>query len=133
MTSERNWLNDIIIVNENNTNAEVGDLSIFRSLGDACRKIEPWYANEVTYFALNGMGYPVKFFADGNLTKATIQQEELQDLPTLNGWLRSSAQSIFSARQFNAKRNKLILGELESKGTLPTSIEGLIAYHDFTK
>lgn len=127
------WLSDVTIINETNGNENVGDLSVFRSLGDACLKLEPWYVDEVNIHALNGLGQSLEFSASGFTTRATIVSglEPNPQLPL--SWLSQFAEHVFDARKYKATKNKLVLGKSESSHVLPTTIEDLIAYIGFTE
>lgn len=127
-----NWLSDVIVINETNNSEDVGDLSIFRSLGDACRKVEPWYADEVNFYALNGLGQSLEFTSSGYTTKASTLTEVEPNPHLLLFWLSQSAKDVFEARQYKASKNELVLGLAESSHILPSTIEGLIAYIGFT-
>lgn len=128
----KNWLSDVTVINETNNIQDVGDLSVFRSLGDACLKLEPWYVDE-DFHALNGLGQSLEFSASGFTTKATIVSGLEPNPHLLLSWLSQSAEHVFKAREYKATKNKLVLGQAESSHVLPITIEGLIAYIGFTK
>ena len=52
----QDWLADVVIVNESRDEAAVGDLSVFRSVGEACAKLEPWWVQDREGFAYTAAG-----------------------------------------------------------------------------
>lgn len=50
------WLADIVVVNENRDEATVGDVSVYRSVGEACRALEHWWVENGEGFAFTASG-----------------------------------------------------------------------------
>ena len=49
MSVEPNWLDEVVVVNESKDERLPGDVSIYRSIGDACEALEYWWVkNDLT-------------------------------------------------------------------------------------
>jgi hypothetical protein len=133
MNSESNWIDDVIVLNENGDPSVAGDVQIFRNEGEVERQLEDWYVNEVDHLALTGTGRKATL----GLRNRMVVVERLEPFaegPTLLYlWLRASAQHLLSVRTERAHKGKGHLGSLEAEGVLPDTVEGLIAYIGFTK
>ena len=60
MSASSNWLDEVVILNDSN-GSEIdesipGDVSIYRSEGDALRELEPWAVQHSQIFAFNAAG-----------------------------------------------------------------------------
>src|SRR5262245_28509873 len=65
-TVQDDWLEDVIIVNESKDQHIAGDVSVFRSPGDACGHLEPWWVEQNEGFALDGRGRQITFGVRNN-------------------------------------------------------------------
>ena len=126
------WLRDIILVNEGGSRLGPGDLSLFRSAGDACRYLEPWWVEERHGHAFTASGEAVTLATDGGQVVVQGYEAHPDGPAVVHAWLRHSAAAILEARRHKAAKGKIRLGHAEDAGVLPTSIEGLIAYIGFT-
>lgn len=125
------WLADVVIVNES-PDEGAGDVSIFRSVGEACSHLEHWWVEESHGFAYTAAGERLTLDVDGrDRVIVTGKQAVPEGEEIVRGWLQSCAASLLRARKVKAARGKAILGEGEEREQLPTSIEGLIAYVGF--
>lgn len=127
------WLADVVILNESSDRDIAGDVSIFRSFGDAELKLEPWYVLDECFFALNGLGQVLEFTTDHGRTLAKVTDATATDIETLRNWLSATAEHYRDVRAEKSKKRKCAPGVQEAKGILPTSIEGLIAFVGFTQ
>ncbi len=135
--SPSSWLSDVVILNENREYRAAGDVDVFRSLGDACRYLEPWYIEQEMFFTLNGLGQAIEFSVENNMVVGAVNGVSRPDADTLKVWLVTTAGHVFEARKHRSVKRgvfstPVLLGEQESKGVLPQSVEGLIAYIGFT-
>ena len=126
------WLTDIVVVNENASEPAAGDVSIFRSEGDACQWLEHWWVESGEGFAFTAVGDRVLLEVESNRRVRAAGRE-----PTAGGkeivlqWLRARAASVLAARRAKAARGSAALAPFEERGELPASVEGLIAYVGF--
>ncbi len=127
----RNWLDDIIVVNENDDLQRIGDIQVYRSEGDLGRKLERWYVNEVIHMALTGTGDKAILGLRGDLVIVERREPYAAGASMLHQWLTAKAQATLSSRKERERQGKAQLGMLEAKGILPETIEGLIAYVGF--
>jgi hypothetical protein len=130
--TDRTWLHDIILVNDGPKTLEPGDVSVFRSAGDACSYLEPWWVEERHGMAFNAFGEKVSLGTDDSRVVVKGYQRHPDGEEIVLCWLNYSARAILEARLHKAAKGKLRLGEAETKGVLPTSVEGLVAYVGFT-
>lgn len=133
MNDTPNWLDDVVVVNENSDTKIAGDVQIYRSEGDVGRQLEHWYVGEVGHLALTGTGQKATL----GLRDKLVVVERVEPFPAgpamLNAWLTATAQDLLSTRTERARKGKAELGALEAQGVLPKSTEGLIAYIGFMK
>lgn len=125
------WLRDVVVINENKDVRIAGDVELYRSAGDLGRKIEPWYINDVEFLALNGLGQTLVLKTYGSEISISIDSSIEPDAALLLALLQAAAQGMRDARIFRSSKRKLTLGPMESKGILPTTVEGLVAYVGF--
>jgi hypothetical protein len=126
------WLADIVVVNENRHEATAGDISVFRSAGEACSWLEHWWVENGEGFAFTAAGDRLTLGVDD---KDRVIVAGQQDTPggteIVLGWLRAYAAAVLDARRALAKKGKVTLSRPEEQGLLPESVEGLIAYVGF--
>ena len=128
----RTWLSDIVVVNESDDEGCAGDISVFRSVGEACRYLEHWWVTEHRGFAFTATGERIGLgVQDGAVIDIKCEAVPEGETIVLN-WLRHSAAAHLDARKAKAAKCKAALGKGEQNGILPDSIEGLIAYIGFT-
>ncbi|WP_315759683.1 MULTISPECIES: hypothetical protein [unclassified Bradyrhizobium] len=127
------WLADIVVVNESRELAVAGDISVFRSVGEACRSLEHWWVENGEGFAFTAAGGRLILgLEDGKRVIVTGQQAAEGGPEVVQAWLRACAAAVLDARRSNAKKGNAALSPFEEKGQLPTSMEGLIAYIGFS-
>ena len=125
------WLSDIVVVNESDDEASAGDISIFRSVGEACSYLEHWWVTEDLGFAFNATGERIGLgVQDGAVIDIKCEAVPGGEAIVLN-WLRHSAEAVLAARKTKAAKRRAVLGKSEQNGMLPDSVEGLIAYIGF--
>lgn len=131
----KSWLHDVAVFNESPENALPGDISIYRSIEEMCSGMEAWMVEGGGIgFCLNGLGQAVQLYSEGDQAVGSVVDEAKPDLDTLTIWLRHVAKDVQQARL--AKCNKrswftwspTILGKAEAQGSLPDTVEGLLAY-----
>jgi hypothetical protein len=127
------WLRDVLLVNDDETETP-GDVMLFRNFTDARAYLEHW-ADEpgiVAFFA-NGNRLVIATEPNGNVSIARREEQAEGSRVVLN-WLRYLAEHRLAVRRHRATKRwgRVNLGELESQGILPVTIEGLIAYLGFT-
>lgn len=127
------WLADIVVVNESRDQLAVGDVSLFRSAGEACSWLEHWWVQNDEGFAFTAVGDHLVLGVSGeNRVIVASQQTSPGGQELVSGWLRATAISVLDARRARAERGSAMLSRSEELGQLPTSVEGLIAYIGFT-
>jgi len=126
----RNWLNDVIVVNDNNDPEKPGDVQVYRNEGDVGRQLEHWYVNE-SHMALTGTGDKAILGLRGNLVIIERREPFAEGIQLLSQWLTAKAQHLHSVRRDRAQKGKVQLGALEAQGIIPETVEGLIAYVGF--
>ncbi|MXO86516.1 hypothetical protein GRI38_10815 [Altererythrobacter aurantiacus] len=125
------WLRDIIVINDSRGIANAGDVTLFRSAGEACRYVEPWWVKEDQGFVLTADGQKVTLGIDGRDVIVRRYEDFPDGRAIVLRWLQYSAQAILTARRHKAQSGKILLGETEASGILPATVEGLIAYIGF--
>lgn len=131
MTSD--WLADIVVVNESRDEATTGDVSIFRSAGEACNWLEYWWVENGDGFAFTGAGHRLTLGVTEDKRVIVTDQAEVPDgMEIVRGWLHACAAAVLDARRADANRGKAMLNRSEERGQLPMSVEGLIAYIGFS-
>ena len=126
------WLADVVIVNESRTVGDAGDVSIFRSAGEACGYLEHWWVENGEGFAFTATGERLTLDVDErDRVIVTGKQMVPGGAEIVRGWLLSSAKALLDVRRAKAASGKIVLGRAEERQQLPTSVEGLIAYLGF--
>lgn len=133
MSNAPNWLDDVIVVNESGDPTVATELQIYRNEGDVGRQLEHWYVSDVEHLALTGTGRKAILGLQGKLVVVERVEPFVEGPAMLNDWLRATAHQLLSVRTERARKRKGRLGNLEAKGILPESVEGLIAYIGFMK
>jgi hypothetical protein len=136
MSAPTNWLEEVVILNDSNgseINENIpGDVSIYRSEGDALRELEPWAVEHSQIFAFNAAGKRLILGLDDAGQVIIARRDECPDgSEIVLKWLNSLAQSIVDARVRVAQKGRVVLSEYEEAGVIPTTVEGLIAYIGF--
>lgn len=130
---EPNWLEDIVLVNESGDPLVAGDVSVFRSAGDACQYLEHWWVEQNEGFAFSATGERLLFGVDAARRVVVRSRESCPEGEVIvTSWLFNLAVAVRQARRAHAAKGKVSVGDLEKVGVLPTTIEGLIAYVGFT-
>ena len=126
------WLHDVVLVNESRAIDLPGDITLFRSEGDACGHLEPWWVAEGEGFALSGAGEQVVLGVKGkSVVVVERKAARVEDEAILHAWLTAAATAVLAARRKRAKCGRAALGAQEQDGLLPATKEGLIAYVGF--
>jgi hypothetical protein len=126
------WLADIVVVNESRDETTAGDVSIYRSAGEACSSLEHWWVENREGFAFTAKGDRLTLGVDEkNRVIVTSQQIAPGGTEVVLGWLRAYAAAVLDARRTMAGKGKAALSRSEERDQLPISIEGLIAYVGF--
>lgn len=128
------WLADIIVVNESRDEATAGDVSVFRSAGEACRWLEHWWVENGEGFAFTATGSRLLLGVDDKgRVIVTGQQDTPGGAEIVLSWLRAYAAAVLDARKTKADKGKAMLSRSEERGQIPSSVEGLIAYIGFDR
>lgn len=133
---QRNWLEDVAIVNESRDERVAGGVLVFRNAGDACSHLEHWWVENAEGFAFTALGDRLILGVDPSGRVVVERREACMDGGEIvESWLRHSAGSVLAARRHRsaARWRTTKLGEVEARGVLPDTIEGLIAYIGFTR
>ncbi len=132
MESKLNWLDEVVVVNESTDERLPGDLSIYRSEGDACSYLEPWWVEKNEGFAFSASGLRL-ILGLGHAGEVIVaRREECAEGPEIVlGWLQALAQTTLQARNRVAQNGRAILSRAEEEGALPDTVEGLVAYISF--
>jgi len=127
------WLADVVIVNES-PDETAGDISIFRSAGEACRYLEDWWVREHLGSVFTAQGRRLVLGINGsNLVFVVEQHETARGPEIILNWLRVSATNLQETRRRKSGKGKAVLSAFEQQRRLPTTVEGLIAYLGFTE
>jgi hypothetical protein len=128
------WLTDIVIVNESRDEAAAGNVSVFRSAGEACSRLEHWWVENDEGFAFTAVGDRLRLSVD---EKKRVIVAGRQNVPggaeVVMDWLRAHARAVLDARRIKAQNGSATLSRSEEQGQLPTTVEGLIAYVGFER
>lgn len=136
MAVRSTWLDEVVILNDSDgTSIEEsmpGDVSIYRSEGDALNGVEPWAVEHSQIFAFNAAGKRLVLGLGSAGQVIIVRREDCPDGPEIVlKWLTSLAQNTVDARARVAQNGRVVLSGYEEEGALPTTIEGLIAYIGF--
>ncbi len=132
MMGNGTWLDDVVVVNESHDEVSTSGVSIFRSSGEACRYLEPWWVEDAHGYAFTATGIRLALAVDGDRVIIAGQEAIPSGTEIVREWLRVSGAAILEARKWQAKKGKAILSEFEECDQIPTSTEGLIAYIGFS-
>lgn len=129
MSAACNWLDEIVIVNESTQERLPGDVSLYRSVGDACEALEWWWVRDGQGHAFTASGVRLVLAAEPDGPVTIDRREACSDGPAIVlSWLQSLAADALQARKRVAQQGRAVLSEAEERGALPTTVEGLIAY-----
>ncbi len=126
-----NWLDEVIIVNESNDERVPGDVSVYRSDGDALGHLEPWWVENSEGHVFTASGLRLVLEVSGGAVVIARREEYPNGSEIVLECLRSQAQAVLEARRRHAEQGRTILSRAEEEGHLPSSIEGLLAYIGF--
>ncbi|MEN3951765.1 hypothetical protein [Iodidimonas sp. SYSU 1G8] len=134
MKAVQSWLADIVVVNESAVLAEPGDVSVFRSEGEACAKLEHWWVENDEGGAFDATGRRMILAVDSNQRVVVAERLSSPDGPDIvHGWLTAHAHAVLASRGAKALLGQAVLAGFEERGELPSSVEGLIAYVGFDR
>ncbi len=133
MADDFDWLDDIILVAEGETEATAGAVDIFRSEGEACRYLEHWWVEDKLGFAFSAAGQRLNLGVDRTAVTVLSRTRCEDGKGIVLRWLQDAAIAIADTRKFKAAKRRTILSSFEERGDLPRSVEGLIAYIGFTE
>ena len=125
------WLSDIVLISESEDENIAGDVSIFRSFGEACRYLEHWWVEESHGFAITAMGERLILGVENRAVIVVSREAKPRPELVLECW-KPTADALLEARESKAIKGKAILSGFEVARLLPNSTEGLIAYIGFT-
>jgi hypothetical protein len=126
------WLADIVVVNESRVAAIAGDVSVYRSAGEACRALEHWWIEGDEGAAFTASGERLTLGVTGSGMVSVTGHQAMEGGPGIvRGWLQHAATAVLEARRAKAPKGKVVLSRSEEAGQLPASLEGLIAYVGF--
>lgn len=130
------WLDEVVILNDSDgTSIEEtmpGDVSIYRSEGDALNQVEPFAVEHSQIFAFNAAGKRLVLGLGEAGQVIIVRREDCPDgVEIVLNLLTYLAQITVEARVRVAQSGRVVLSGYEEDGALPTTIEGLIAYIGF--
>ncbi len=129
MNDPTNWLDEIVVVNESKDEQLAGDVSLYRSVGDACEALEYWWVRNGEGYAFTASGIRLVLAAEENgLVTVASREECAEGAAFVLSWLMSLAEAALEAHKRAAQNGRAILSEAEEAGSLPTTVEGLIVY-----
>jgi hypothetical protein len=132
MVTALDWLNEVVVFNESRDESVPGDVSVYRSDGDACANIEGWWVENSEGFAFTATGVRLVLGVGASGKVIVTRREECSEGPAIVlGWLQALAQTTLEARNRVAQNGRAILSRAEEDGALPTRVEGLLAYIGF--
>lgn len=136
MSAPSNWLEEVVILNDSNGSdideGVPGDVSIYRSEGDALRELEPWAVEDSQISAFNAAGKRLILGLGEAGQVIIVRREDCPDgSEIVLRWLTYLAYSIVDARVRVAQKGRVVLSGYEEAGVIPTTVEGLIAYIGF--
>jgi hypothetical protein len=134
MESDSQWLSDVVLVNESRAEATAGDVSLYRSTGEACRFLEHWWVKDSEGYAFSAAGDRLILGVDQSNNVIVMRREPCAEGKSIVlNWLNSCAVAVLQARRSRAAKGKDILGLYEEQGHLPQTVEGLIGYIGFSR
>jgi hypothetical protein len=89
-------LADIVVVNENQTEAVAADVTVFRNADAACAWLEHWWVENGEGFAFTASGDRLTLGVDGRNRVIVVGREATSDgVGLVQSWLRAAAAAIF--------------------------------------
>lgn len=132
MVTARNWLDEVVVLNESMDEMAAGDVSVHRSIGDALRAIEPWWVANAKGFAFTATGVRLVLGVAQSGEVIVVRREEIAEGQAIVcDWLRTLAHVTLDARRRVAGSGRAWLSRAEEETALPTSVEGMLAYIGF--
>jgi hypothetical protein len=132
MVGSPHWLDEVVLLNESGSEDVAGDVSIYRSEGDACAAIKAWWVDQSEGFAFTATGVRLVLGVGDKGEVVVVRRELSHDGPAIvRAWLEALVRTTLTTRTRLASEGKVCLSEAESAGALPTSVEGMIAYVGF--
>ncbi|HEX8193358.1 MAG TPA: hypothetical protein VF552_10710 [Allosphingosinicella sp.] len=129
MVTVRNWLDEVVVLNESPDEAVPGEVSIHRSVGDALRAIKPWWVENEEGFAFSATGVRLVLRVAPSGEVIVARREEIAEGPAIVlSWLQALAQATLETRRRVAGTGRVWLSRAEEEGALPLSVEGMLAY-----
>jgi hypothetical protein len=132
MATVMNWLDEVVVLNESTDEKVPGDVSVYRSEGDALNAIEGWWVENCEGYAFTATGVRLVLGVGPSGEVIVARREKSPEGPSIVfGWLQALAQTTLEARSRVARNGRSILSGAEEQGALPTTVEGLLAYIGF--
>jgi hypothetical protein len=132
MVATLNWLDEVVVLNESEDESVAGDVSVYRSEGDAVNALEDWWVENSEGFAFTATGVRLVLAVSPSRGVFVERREECPEGPAIVlAWLRSLGQTTLEARNRVAQNGRAILSRAEEEGALPETVEGLLAYIGF--
>ena len=112
-----NWLDDIVVVNESRDEVTAGDVSVFRSAGEACNRLEHRWVDNGEGFAFTATGERLTLGVDEkNQVTVTGRQLAPEGTEVVLGWLRAYAATVLDTRRAKATKGNVKLSRSEERG-----------------
>ncbi len=129
MTTSLNWLDEVVLLNESKWENVAGEVSVYRSEGDALNDLEASWVEKCEGYAFTATGIRL-VLAVGSWGQVIVsRREECAEGPAIVfGWMQALAQVTLEARDRESRRGWAVLSRAEEEGALPTTLEGLLAY-----
>ncbi len=98
MATAPDWLDEVVVLNESKDETISGDISVYRSEGDAFRDIEAWWVESAEGFAFTATGMRLALGVGPSGEVIVIRREECSEGPAIVlGWLRVLAQTTLES------------------------------------
>lgn len=132
MVAALSWLDEVVVLNESKDENVPGDVSVYRSEGDAFNHIEAWWVENSEGFAFSASGVRLILGIGSSGEVIVARREECPEGPAIVlGWVQALAQTTLDARNRVAQNGRAVLSRAEEENALPVTIEGLLAYIGF--
>lgn len=132
MSAALNWLDEVVVLNESRDEKIPGDVSVYRSEGDALNAIEDWWVENSEGFAFTATGVRLVLAVAPSGGVFVERREECAEGPAIVfGWLQALGRTTLEARDRVARTGMAVLSRAEEESALPDTIEGLLAYVGF--
>jgi hypothetical protein len=132
MVTTSNWLDEVVVLNESKDENVPGDVSVYRSEGDAFRDIEASWVENREGFAFSATGVRLILGVGSSGEVVITRREECgEGAAIVLGWLQALATTTLETRNQVARNGRAILSRAEEAGALPRTVEGLLAYVGF--